>query len=110
MKTMRDFLMWYNNRDVTPFLEAIYKQFTFYRHRDIDMFKDGISVPDLTLLYMFNDLSSHTHFVTFNDSNSDMHQLVRDNIVGGPAIIFHRYREKDVTKIRGWELCRAIVG
>ena len=90
MKTLREYLVWYNNRDVTPFLEAIDKQFTFYRHRDIDMFKDGISVPGLSLLYMFNDLSPDTHFVNFNRTNSDLHQLVKDNIVGGPAIIFHR--------------------
>ena len=110
MKTLREYLVWYNNRDVTPFLEAIDKQFTFYRHRDIDMFKDGISVPGLSLLYMFNDLSPDTHFVAFNRTNSDLHQLVKDNIVGGPAIIFHRYHEKDVTKIRGGETCRTVVG
>ena len=110
MTTLREYLVWYNNRDVTPFLEAIDKQFTFYRHRDIDMFKDGISVPGLSLLYMFNDLSPDTNFVTFNQTNSDLHQLVKDNIVGGPAIIFHRYHEKDVTKIRGGETCRTVVG
>ena len=26
MKTFRDFLIWYNNRDVVPFLEAIEKK------------------------------------------------------------------------------------
>ena len=31
MKTMRDFLVWYNNRDVVPFLQAIHKQFAFYQ-------------------------------------------------------------------------------
>ena len=111
MTTMRDYLIWYNNRDVEPFLEAIAKQATFYRDRHIEMFKDGISVPGLSLLYLFNDLPPDTNFVNFNRTNSDLHQLVKDNIVGGPAIIFHRYHEKDVTKIRGGdELCRAIVG
>ena len=42
MKTFRDFLIWYNNRDLVPFLEAIEKQFLFYKLRHIDMFKDGI--------------------------------------------------------------------
>ena len=111
MKTMRDFLVWYNNRDVIPFLQAIDKQFAFYRDRNIDMFKDGISVPGLTLLYLFTDLPSKTYFVTFNRTNSDLHKLVKDNIVGGPAIIFHRYHEKNVTRIRGGsELCRKNVG
>ena len=111
METLREYLIWYNNRDVTPFLQAIDKQFAFYRDRDIDMFKDGISVPGLSLLHLFNDLPNDTYFVTFNRTNSDLHQLVKDNIVGGPAIIFHRYHEKDVTKIRGGsEPCRSIVG
>ena len=110
MKTMRDFLVWYNNRDVIPFLQAIDKQFAFYQQHNIDMFKDGISVPGLTLLYLFNYLPSKTYFTVFNKTNSDLHHLVKNNIVGGPAIIFHRYHEKDITKIRGEETCRSIVG
>ena len=111
MTTMRDYLVWYNNRDVTPFLEAIAKQFTFYCDRGIDMFKDGISVPGLSLLHLFNDLPNDTYFTVFNRTNSDLHKLVKDNIVGGPAIIFHRYHEKNVTRIRGGsEPCRSIVG
>ena len=107
MKTMRDFLVWYNNRDVIPFLQAIDKQFAFYQQHNIDMFKDGISVTGLTLLYLFKDLPSKT---VFNKKNSDLHHLVKNNSVGGPAIIFHRYHEKDITKIRGEETCRSIVG
>ena len=110
MKTMRDFLVWYNNRDVVPFLHATDKQFAFYQQQNIDMFKDGIGVPGLTLLYLFNNLPSKTYFTVFNNPNSDVHQLVKDNIVGGPAIIFNRYHEKNVTKIRGEEKCRSIVG
>ena len=111
MTTMRDYLVWYNNRDVTPFLEAIAKQFTFYCDRGIDMFKDGISVPGLSLLYLFSNLPKDTFFTVFNNTNKDAHKLVKDNIVGGPAIIFHRYHEKGITKIRGGsELCRKIVG
>ena len=111
MTTMRDYLIWYNNRDVLPFLEALEKQFVFYQKQNIDMFKDGISVPGLALLYLFNNLPKDTFFTIFNKTNSDLHHLIKDNIVGGPAIIFHRYIEKDVTRIRGGlELCRGIVG
>ena len=111
MKTMRDFLVWYNNRDVIPFLQAIDKQFAFYQQHNIDMFKDGISVPGLSLLHLFNDLPNNTFFTIFNQTNSDLHKLVKDNIVGGPAIIFHRYHEQGITKIRGGEeTCRKIVG
>ena len=71
MKTMRDFLVWYNNRDVVPFLDAIDKQFAFYKQQNIDMFKDGVSVPGLTLLYLFNEIPSNTFFTVFNQTNSD---------------------------------------
>ena len=107
MTTLRDYLVWYNNRDVTPFLDAIAKQFAFYRDRDIDMFKDGISVPGLSLLYLFSNLPKDTFFTVFNNTNKDVHKLVKDNIVGGPAIIFHRYHEKNVTRIRVDRNCAA---
>ena len=111
METLREYLLWYNNRDVTPILDAIAKQAGFYKQQNIDMFNDGISVPGLSLFHLFNDLPNDNYFTVFNRTNSDLHELVKDNIVGGPAIIFHRYHEKDVTKIRGGgETCRAIVG
>ena len=44
MTAFKDFLVWYNNLDVVPFLEAVEKMSTFWQERKIDMFKDGISV------------------------------------------------------------------
>ena len=110
MTMMRDFLVWYNNREVTTFIEAIAKHAAFYRRQHIDMFKDGISVAGMTLPCLFNDLPSNTYFTVFNRPNSDLQHLVKYISVGGPPIIFHRYHEKNVTKIRGGELCRTIVG
>ena len=116
MTTLRDFLVWYNNSDVVPFLQVIDRHFAFYQKRGIDMFKQGISVPGLTLLYLFNDLPEKTYFTTFNEKNKDLHNLVKDNIIGGPSIIFHRYHEKGVTTLRQNEYgeaahpCRSIVG
>jgi hypothetical protein len=36
MKTFKDFLEWYNNLDVLPFLEAVEKMKTFYENRRLD--------------------------------------------------------------------------
>ena len=116
MTTLRDFLVWYNNRDVVPFLQAIDRQFDLYQQRGIEMFKQGISVPGLTLLYLFNDLPEKTYFTIFNEKKKDLHDLVKDNICGGPSIIFHRYHEKGITTLRRNEYaeaarsCRSIVG
>ena len=100
MTTLRDFPIWYNNRDVVPFLQAIDIQFAFYQQRGIDMLKQGISVPGLTLLYLFNDLPEKTYFIIFNEKNKYLHHLVKDHVVGGASLIIHRYHEKGVTTLR----------
>ena len=116
MSTFKDFLVWYNNLDVVPFLEAVEKMSQFWQERKIDMFKDGISVPGLTLKYLVSYLSPQTYFSLFDKANSDLYHLIRDNDTGGPSIIFHRYHEAGKTKIRETErgqaakLCQKIVG
>ena len=112
MKTFQDYLTWYNNLDVVPFLEALEKQVKFYREElKVDMFKDGISVPGLTLKYLFNSID-HTqeNFVLFNEKDKDLHKTVKDNLVGGPSIIFHRYHEVGKTYICGGKVCKGVVG
>ena len=74
MTTMNDYLIWYNNRDVAPFLEAVEKQFKFYCQLGVDMFKDGISVPGLTLKYLFK--TTEANFALYDSKNSDLHDLV----------------------------------
>ena len=66
MITFREFLVWYNNLDVVPFLEAVEKMSTFWQERKIDMFKDGISVPGLTLKYLFSFLDKQTLFLAIS--------------------------------------------
>ena len=55
MSTMRDFIQWYNNLDVIPFVEAISKQKAFYLEHELDMFKDAISIPGLAEKIMFRE-------------------------------------------------------
>ncbi|XP_025085055.1 uncharacterized protein LOC112558684 isoform X2 [Pomacea canaliculata] len=100
MTSMRDFLMWYNNLDVVPFLQALDNQITFYATLGVDMVKDAISAPGITLRYLFKTLSSDVYFSLFDDKTKDIHSLLRDNITGGPSIIFHRHHEKSHTFIR----------
>ncbi|XP_071793479.1 uncharacterized protein [Asterias amurensis] len=111
MSSFRDFLVWYNNMDVTPFLEAIEKMFVFYRERHMDMFKSAISVPGLSLRYLFLTLPKDTYFSLIDEANKDCLYTIKRNIVGGPSIVFHRYHEKNKTCIRGEsKLCQSVVG
>lgn len=60
--TMLDFLKFYNNRDVGPFLEAITEHFKFFKEQGLDMFQDGMTVSSLAEKLMFK--FAHGHDVT----------------------------------------------
>ena len=47
MTTFRDFLRWYNNKDVVPTLDAMQKMIEFYHDKGIDMLKLGCTLPNL---------------------------------------------------------------
>ena len=105
MSIMRDFLVWYNNNDVEPMLQAIDKMFIYYHNQRLD----GISVPGLTLKYMFQDLPNY--FTIPDKRNNDFHRLLKDN----PIIVFHIHHERNVTTIRPAEYddpkqCKQIIG
>ncbi len=109
MKTMRDYLIWYNNRDVQPFVEAVDKMAETYRERGIDLFKDGISVPGLTMKYLFK-ISPQANFALFGNKDQDLYHTFRKNLVGGPSIVFTRYHSAGETRIRGGKVVQKVVG
>ena len=82
------------------FLEAFNIKLSFYKNRTADMFKDGISVPGLTLKFKFNALQSDVHFYLFNEQYIDLHDTLKNGLVGEASFIFHRYHEAGVSKIR----------
>ena len=111
MESFRDYLIWYNNLDVEPFVEAIEKMFEFYQAKGLDLFKDGISVPGLVIKYMFSGLEHNTFFTLFREQDKDLYYNFKNNIVGGPSIIFNRYHEQNKTFIRnGTKPCKKIWG
>ena len=48
MSSFKDFLRWYNQKDVVPTLEAMQKKTAFYHDKDIDMLKLGCILPNMT--------------------------------------------------------------
>ena len=100
MRTFRDYLIHYNNKDVVPFVKAIKEHSKFFIERGIDMFKDGLTLPGLTLKFLFQNTQDKTPYVLFGPKDKDIHDLVRKNLVGGPSIIFHRHHVSRETNIR----------
>ena len=99
----------YNNADVIGFVEAVNKMIVNEMDDNkLDMFKDSASLPGLTQKYLFMNLSPGECFVGFGKEHKHLTKLLRDNIVGGPSIIFHRYHEKVITLIKGKNLCKKV--
>ena len=47
MSSFKDFLRWYNNENLVPYLETMQKIIDFYPDKDIVMLKLGRTVPNL---------------------------------------------------------------
>ena len=111
MRSMRDFLTWYNNLDVTPFIEALNKMKTFWQGYGIDMFKDCISLPGIAMKFEMSFLKEQGVFLSAFHT-AELYNVFRNNMVGGPAIIFKRYAEASKTCIRNdpEKMCQKVVG
>ena len=71
----------------------------FWRRYGVNMLKEAISLPTLAFKFEMSFLKEQgLHLSNFH--TQDLYQLFKDNLVGRPAIIFHRHAEKGQTKIR----------
>ena len=98
MKSMRDFLKYYNVLDVSGFVEAVKAMLVNYFSENFDLFKRTISLPNYARTYVYH--SCNTVFPIFGTSDSDLYKIYRASSAGGPSIVFHRHAEKDKSLIR----------
>ena len=108
MKAFKDFLMWYNNKDVVPTLEPMQKTIEFYHQKSIDMFKLGFTLHSLANICLHK--SADSKFYTFTEGDKDLLKI-REDRVGCPYIVFTSKAVVDETFIRNsTNLCKSIVG
>ena len=113
MRTFRDWLEYYNNLDVAPGLEALEKMRGFYFSKGIDILKDAVSLPGVSLHYLLRGAVERCE--VFWSPSSEAYELLKKGMVGGPSIVFKRHHETGVTKIRPHRVkkpkaCAKIVG
>ena len=109
MCTFKDFLRWYNNKDVVPTLEAMQKMLAFYHKKGNDMLKLGCTLLNLANICLHK--STIAKFYPFIETDKDLLQKIREDMVGGPSIVFTRKAVVDETFIRKSEnVCKSIVG
>ena len=88
MQNFSAFPKWYNNKDVVPRLEATQKMIDFYHKKGIDMLKLGCTLPNLANICLHK--STDSKFYHFTESDKDLLEKIREDMVGGPSIAFTR--------------------
>ena len=88
-------------------IQAIENMKEFYQNIRIDFIHQAISISGVAIRVCFNSAEFHL----FNPKNKDIYRLFKENIVGGPSIIFNLYHEADKTFIRNnpSKPCRKII-
>ena len=104
-----EFFRGYNHKDVVPTLEAMQKMIAFYYDKIMDMLKLGCTLSSLANLCFHK--STNAKFYPFTMGDRDLLEKIREDVVGGPSIVFTRKAVVDETFIReSTSLCRSIVG
>ena len=109
MCTFEDFLRWYNNKEVVPTLEAMQKMLAFYHKKGIDMLKLGCTLPNWANICLHKTTSAK--FYPFTETDEDLLQKIREDMVGGTCIVFTRKAVVEETFIRNsGNICKSIIG
>ena len=113
MKTFKDWVRYYNNLDVAPGLEALEKMRKFYTEKGIDIMKDAVSIPGVSLHYLLKGAIDRN--AELYSPSKEAYEMLKEAVVGGPSLVFTRIHEVGKTKIRSHQiaepqLCKNILG
>ena len=146
--TMEDWLKEYNLADVKPFIDALEKTREQYYPDEIDLLKDAVSIPGISMMYVLNEASKRKKYsepdlfapgepckCECSDdcekarcekckevrkdcricTKNEAYEMLTTGMIGGPSIVFCRYAEAGVSRIRSHseadaKTCRAVLG
>ena len=125
-ETLKDYLLYYNRLDVQPFALAVIqwlKNFHLYNEdgrantkEGVDVLKTSIGIPGMARQLMYNSASAQPGFkgfTLFDEQNRDWDDRFRNNIVGGPSVIYSFHHKAGQTRLRDpvkGKLCRSVLG
>ena len=110
---MGDYLKYYNGCDTEPMVKGVTKLMISYFDQKIDIWKDCLSTPGVSRILLMRDAQAQNIiFPLFDETDKDLHYMMRSQICAGPSIIFTRKLEKGVTPllVDSEEICEKILG
>ena len=100
MTTFGDWLEYYNKLDVEPFLQAAANMRGFYAGLGIDIFKDAVSLPGVSLHYLMRKTLTNPGTPALYPPNLEAYKMLKGAVVGGPSLVFTRKHVVGETTIR----------
>ena len=109
MRSFKDFLRWYNNKDVVPTLEAMQKMIAFGHIKDIDMLKLGCTLPNLANNYLHKSTDAKTYHFTEGKNDLLAKNWNWKDFDGGLSFVFTRKAVVNETFIRkSTNICKSV--
>ena len=85
MTTFKDFLIYYNNLDVRPFVSAVEKMQQFYFKHGVDLFKVAVSVPGIARQCLFKTAhDTKASFALIHPKDDDLYNPITSSVVPVP--------------------------
>ena len=75
MTTVKDFLIYYNLKNIDPLMEAVKNLQKFYRENRVDLFEDTILILGAARQMLFN--TDKAKFALFNSKNEDLFRKIK---------------------------------
>ena len=85
MHTFSDWLRYHNNLDVAPGLEALERMRAFYTEKGIDILKDAVSIPRVSLHYLLRE--SVERGAELYSPPKEAYMMLKGPFVGGPSLV-----------------------
>ena len=111
MQSFKDFLRWYNNKDVVPTLEAMQKpKLVRFNHNNfIGLLKLVCTLSNMANICLH--ISTRAKFYPFTQCDKNLLSNVREDMVGGPSMMFTGKTFVYETHIRkSRNVCKSVVG
>ena len=100
MQTFGDWLEYYNNLDVTPFLETLEKMKAYYTKLGVDIFKDAVSLLGVSMQYILQGTLRRRNAPQLYAPGKEAYEMLKAAVVGGPSLVFTRKHVAGQTRIR----------
>ena len=109
MSSFKNFLWLYNNKDLLPTLAALQKMLAFYHDKHIDILKLGCTLAILANICLHK--STDAKFYPFTEGAKELLEKVREDVIGGPSIVFTCEAIGDETFFRkSTNICKFFAG